>query len=57
MGGFVIVPPLELAKATLPTPANVGITSAAVTPALRHEHVLPEAAVSAVIGLWAADVR
>jgi uncharacterized membrane protein YbhN (UPF0104 family) len=53
--GLVIVPALELAKAIPLTPANVGITSAAVTLALRREHVPLPAAISTGIVLHVVE--
>lgn len=53
--GLVVVPALELAQTIPLTPANIGVTSAAVTLALHREHVPLARALSAGIVLHAVE--
>ena len=52
---LVIVPALEVAAQIPLTPANLGVTSAAVTLALRHRHVALVPALSSGIALHAVE--
>jgi hypothetical protein len=53
--GLVIVPALEVATLVPLLPANLGVTSAAVTLALQHHHVALTAALSSGIALHAVE--